>query len=105
MRQNVCSLRRAERRGGLLLLLADLAQHRYQLARDERQADERRRDRDRGEREHDLVAVLGQPRPEPAGVREDEHEREADDDRRERQREVDEGAEDASASGPLRRAR
>ena len=52
-------LRRPERRGGMLLLLADLAQHRYQLARDERQADERRRDRDRREREHDLVAVLG----------------------------------------------
>ena len=42
---------RAERRGRLLLVDADLAQHRHDLAHDERQRDEQRREQHRRERE------------------------------------------------------
>ena len=81
--------RGAERRGGLLLLVADLAQDGFDLAHDERQADEDRREHHARDREDDLDAVVGEPAAEPAVAPVDEHEREADDDRRDRERQVD----------------
>ena len=50
--------RRAERARGLLLLVADLAQRRHDLARDERQRDEDRREHHRRQREEHLDVVL-----------------------------------------------
>ena len=83
----------AQCRGGLLLVGADLAEHRHDLAHDERQRDEDRREDHRGRREEDLE----RQRPEPAVAAVEEHDREADDDRRERERQVDDGVEHALA--------
>ena len=54
--------RGAERRRGLLLLVADLAQHRRDLAHDERQRHEDRREHDPGPREDDLDAGVRRAR-------------------------------------------
>ena len=56
----------AERGRRLLLLVADLLQHRRDLARHERQRDEEGGEHDAGQGEDDLDAVVGEPRPEPA---------------------------------------
>src|SRR4051794_12245936 len=70
----------AQRRSGLLLLGADLAEHRYHLAHDERKRDEEGREQDARVREEDPDAVVVQPLPEPAVVRVEEVKRQADDD-------------------------
>ena len=57
---------RAERRRRLLLLGADLAQHRHDLAHDERQRDEDRREDHPRQREDDLDPVVEQRVAEPA---------------------------------------
>ena len=93
--------RSAERRGRLLLIGADLAEHRDDLADDERQRNEDRDEDHPGQREHHLDSVVGQPAPEPAGPAVQEQEREPDDDRRQREREVDEGVHDALAGEAL----
>ena len=77
--------RRAERRRGLLLLGADLAQHGHDLADDERQRDERGREHHPRQREDDVERQAA----EPAVSAEEEQEREPDDDRRKGEREVD----------------
>ena len=89
----------AERVRGLLLLVADLAQRRHDLARDERQRDEDRRDHHRRQREEDLDAVPLEPGAEPAGAAVEQEEREADDDGRERERQVDDRVDDARRRG------
>ena len=105
IRQNVCQPDAPSVRGGLLLLVADLAQRRDHLARDERQRDEDRREHDRRHGEEDLDAVLGQE-AEPAVGAVEQDEREADDDRRERERQVDERVDDAlAAEVPCARSR
>ena len=68
MRQKVCDAVRAERRRGLLLLGADLAQHGHDLAHDERERDEDRGEDHPRQREDDLDAVVDQRVAEPAAV-------------------------------------
>ena len=93
--------RRAERRRGLLLLDADLAQHGHDLAHDERQRDEGRGEQHRRQREQDLDPVSEQPVPEPAVARVEQVEREPDDDRRERHRQVDDRVHEPHARNPV----
>ena len=67
---------------GLLLLVAELAQRRHDLATDEGQRDEQRRQHHRGQREQHLDVVPVEPALEPAAAAVEQHERESDDDRR-----------------------
>ena len=90
----------AERVRRLLLLVADLAQRRHDLAGDERQRDEDGRDHHRRQREQDLDAVVREPVPEPPGAAVEQEEREPDDHRRERERQVDERVHDPGAREP-----
>ena len=80
--------RGAEGLGGLLLLGADLAQHGHDLAHDEGQRDEHRRQHHPRDREEDLDPVVGEP-AEPAASPVEQEQREPDHDRRERERQVD----------------
>ena len=73
---------------GLLLLGADLAEHGHDLAHDERQRDEHRRQHHPWNREEDLDAVIGEP-SEPAASPVEQEQREADHHRREREGQVD----------------
>ncbi len=88
MRQNVCHRGRAQRGGGLLLLRADLVQHRLDLSDDEGQGDEDGRDDHPGEPEDDLEPGAVE-RPEPAGRAPQHDEGDADDDRRDGEGQVD----------------
>ena len=84
----------AEAAGGLLLLVADLLEHRHDLADHQRQRHEDGGQHDAGRGEDDLEAGVLQGRAEPAGAAAvDQHQGEADDDRRDRQRQVEQGAE------------
>ena len=65
----------AQRRGGLLLLVADLLQHRLDLADHERQRDEDRREHHAGHREDDLDPLVDEPLAEPAVAAVDEDQR------------------------------
>ena len=87
----------AERARGLLLLVPHLAQRRHDLAGDERERDEDRRDHHRRQGEEHVDAVVGQPAAEPALAAVEQEEREPDDDGRERERQVDERVEEALA--------
>ena len=63
MRQNVCQPLAPSTRRRFLLLGALRLHQRDQLARDERERDEHRRQHDAGHREDDLDVVLGEPGP------------------------------------------
>ena len=65
----------------LVLFDADLLQHRYDLADDERQRDEQRRQYHRRQAKMTWMPLTSEPAPEPAGAPVDEHQREPDDDR------------------------
>ena len=86
-----------ERAGRLLLLGADLLEHRQHLAHDVGQRDRRRGHDDAGHREDHGDAVRGQPVAEPAGLAVDEDQREADDDGGDGERDVDERIEQPGA--------
>ena len=81
---------RAERGGGFLFLAALRLHERDQLARDEREGDEHRRQHDAGHREEHVHVVRGEACTEPALQAEDEHVDQARDHRRHRERQVDE---------------
>ena len=90
---------RPEGGGGLLLLVAQLAQGRDDLAGDERHGHEDGREHNRRQGEQDLEPVREQPAAEPAAARRVEQiETEADDDGRHRQRKVDEGVQQPLAA-------
>ena len=91
----------AERRRGLLLLVADLLQHGRDLAHDERHRDEDRRQHDARDREDHLERQVA----EPAAAPEHEDQREADDDRRDRERQVDDRVEQRLAAEAAARER
>ena len=91
---------RAQRRGGLLLVGADLVQHRLDLADDERQRDEDARQHHAGQAEDDLEAevVLDEPPNQPADAPQQDQ-RDADDDGRHRERQVDDRLQRARGRG------
>ena len=99
-RQKVRQSRRAQRVGGLLLVGADLAQHRHDLADDERQRHEDGRQDHARHGEDDLEADVVQEPAEPAVLAVDQEQRQADDHRRERERQVDERVEERLAGEP-----
>ncbi|MNN14075.1 hypothetical protein D3C81_1271280 [compost metagenome] len=93
-----------------LFLFAALRLHqRDQLARDEGEGHEDRRQHDAGHREHDLDVMRFQPRAEPALRAEQQHVDQARDHRRHRERQVDQrdqqvlAAELELGDGPCRR--
>ena len=75
IRQNVCQPGGTEGRRRLLLLVADLHQHRGDLAHHERQRDEDRGQHHARDGEDDPDAVVGEERPEPPVDAVDERER------------------------------
>src|SRR5678815_218930 len=89
---------RAEHARRLFLLGALRLHQRNQLAGDEREGDEDRRDDDAGQREDDLQVVVAQPFAEPALEAEDEDEDQPGDDRADRERQVDEGQQQVLAT-------
>ena len=88
----------AEAARGLLLVVADLLEHRHHLADHQRQRDEDGGHDHARRGEDDLEAGPLQRRAEPAvAAVVDEHQREADDDRRDRERYVEQRAQDPLA--------
>ena len=86
-----------ERRGGLLLVVADLLQHGDHLAHHERQRDEDRRQDQAGRGEDDLDSGVVERTAEEAVLAVDEEERQADDHGRDRERQVDHRVDDRLA--------
>ena len=81
IRQNVCHQLRAQRGGGLLLVGADLVQHRFDLADHERHGDEDAGQHDAGEAEDDLEAEVVLDEPEQPGRPPQQDQRDTDDHR------------------------
>ncbi len=101
IRRNVGQRPRAEGGRRLLLLRADLLEHRQDLPDHVGERHRRRGHHDPGEREHHLDAVGGQPVAEPAPPAVDEEQGEPHHHRRDGERDVDERVEQPRAREPV----
>ena len=90
-RQKVCQPGSAHGERGLLVGAAVAGHQRNELAGDEREGDEDRREHEPRQREDDADVMVLEPRAEPALRAEQEHEDQAGDDRRDREGQLDQG--------------